>query len=683
VQRTLQCSESSPWFRGLLWCVGYLGIALFASWPLCLSPTSTISIGFESEATVPLLNVWTLWWNSDRLGAWLSGYWDAPIFYPTRGTFAFSEAQPTMMVVAPIVWLTGSRVLAYNLYLLAVLTLNGTSSRSLLRRVGYGPWLAFSGGVLCQMLPFVWWQSGVVQLTTLFGMVWTIHALINVFDPDCKWGEATARNSPRESDTESSPTDSKRAAMGRTFSLRRSVLLGGAFCVTYLLCNYWGLFLVLVLVPSSVWFWNWSMVSRRFWLEIVVAAAIPLLVLGSIVVEQRSLAAEHQWTRDPTLIRDLSAHPRDYMDTPSTFPRRSPVPNPVDDSGNPGAVEMVAPVSWSLFPQLDSPEEGRGDLWPLGGGPLKLFLAPVGLIAALLSRRRRWGLFAATFTAIAFGLSLGPSIRFASWVPWLASASPYELLQQSVPGFSLIRSPFRFALFVQWGVAWLSLEALELLNPGSWRFLSRSPDNRNPPCGTSAVQAAGRRNSSCWHWKDLLLQGLLGVATVILVIEVWPPRQGDYQPPATTTVPAWILWLRENSVPADAVVCLPFPTGYTVHDYQETAVWMYWGTLHQRPLVNGYSGFFPANFVTLKEELTGFYHHDGDASLPMLRFYPWDSPGLKRLNECGARFVVVRRSFASRDDVWQHSITKFRWSWVTADEQQQLDIYEILPVEPE
>ena len=33
------------------------------------------------------------------------------------------------------------------------------------------------------MLPFIWWQSGVVQLTTLFGIVWTVHALLDVFDP--------------------------------------------------------------------------------------------------------------------------------------------------------------------------------------------------------------------------------------------------------------------------------------------------------------------------------------------------------------------------------------------------------------------------------------------------------------------------------------------------------------------
>ena len=86
-----------------------------------------------------------------------------------------------MIVIAPLVWLTGNRVLAYNVDQLLILGLNGWSGQRLLRRVGHRPWLAFCGGVMVELLPFVWWQLGVVQLTTLFGIIWTIHSWLDLF----------------------------------------------------------------------------------------------------------------------------------------------------------------------------------------------------------------------------------------------------------------------------------------------------------------------------------------------------------------------------------------------------------------------------------------------------------------------------------------------------------------------
>jgi hypothetical protein len=165
--------------------------------------------------------------------------------------------------------------------------------------------------------------------------------------------------------------------------------------------------------------------------------------------------------------------------------------------------------------------------------------------------------------------------------------------------------------------------------------------------------------------------------SLIAVFEVLPPAQRLYSDATSKPLPAWIMWLREHSAPTDAIVCLPFPNGHHVRDYQETAVWMYWETFHRRPLVNGYSGFFPETFVKLKDELS----LEPEGSNPELRFYAWDDSGLHLLNECGARFIVVKRSFASRDDVWAHTATKFRWAWVMGDETHQLDIYEIAPSE--
>ena len=570
------------------------------------------------------------------------------------------------------------------------------------------PWLAFCGGVLCQMLPFLWWQSGVVQLTTLFGVVWTIHSLLDVFEYSVE-NSVPALASEAPADVASQDGHGKLRVP--TVALCNGLKLGCSFCVTYLLCNYWGMFLTLILVPSSLWLWNASLFRLRFWLAIVVAAGVSVVVLGPLVYVQKSLASQHQWTRDLDWIRSLSAHPRDYLDTPRTTTFRRSLPmlnNPQSDISEkePGAAgtKQLSPIPWSYVPQWDAPEEPppgapeekREDRWTLGSGTVKLVLAPVGLMAALLGRRKRWGLFAVTFGLIAFGISLGPTRWFLSWVPVVGGMCPYEWLQQYVPGFALIRSPFRFAMFVQLAIAWLAIEFLDLFNPLRWRHARTAPDPATAISDAGQTRAASTAtNPPALHPALLLPRPTLippviiqwcqwcplVLASLAVIMEVWPPRPSIVECPSTTTVPAWVHWLRENSAPGDAVVCLPFPTGYSVLDYQETCGWMYWGTLHGRPLVNGYSGFFPKSFVDLKDKLAQFHFTEGETNVvPQLKRYPWDSPGLKELNSFPVRFVIVKRSFATRNDVWQHPLTKFRWAWVTSDEQFQLDVYEMIPM---
>ena len=105
----------------------FLLLAVASTWPLGSRIGSAIPKGTERVATVPLFNQWTIWWNADRAGRMFDGYWNAPIFVPSDHSFALSEAQPTTVLVAPVVWISGSRTLGYNAYLLCMLTLNGWS----------------------------------------------------------------------------------------------------------------------------------------------------------------------------------------------------------------------------------------------------------------------------------------------------------------------------------------------------------------------------------------------------------------------------------------------------------------------------------------------------------------------------------------------------------------------------
>ncbi len=172
----------------------FLALAVWGTWPLGRHFLTAISQGTEGVATVPLFNLWTLWWNADRLAHGLAGYWNAPIFHPAERTFAFSEPQPPHMAVAPLFWLTGHLGFAVNAYQLLSLTLNGllgawvcrlllapttvdaaTSGTDLVgteaSNAATNRWETcgrdvaplLCGGMLV-LLPYVHWQLGVLQL---------------------------------------------------------------------------------------------------------------------------------------------------------------------------------------------------------------------------------------------------------------------------------------------------------------------------------------------------------------------------------------------------------------------------------------------------------------------------------------------------------------------------------------
>src|SRR5688500_8761731 len=95
-----------PWLRRPVPFVLCLVAAIVATWPLLPSIASALPLGTEHEATVPLFNLWTLWWDADRVPHGFRGLWNAPIFHPLEGTFTFSEPMLLLGVtLSPLWWL--------------------------------------------------------------------------------------------------------------------------------------------------------------------------------------------------------------------------------------------------------------------------------------------------------------------------------------------------------------------------------------------------------------------------------------------------------------------------------------------------------------------------------------------------------------------------------------------------
>jgi hypothetical protein len=371
----------------------FAAAALVLTWPLPLHLASQVPQGGEPTPTVPYFNVWTLGWNATWFTWDKASYWNAPIFHPVPGTFAFSDPQPLTGLVAAPLWRV-NRALAYNLVLLLFVTLNGLAVYRLLRHRDFRWWPALLGGLLVQALPFLTHERGVLQLQPLFGLVWGIDALWRLAErPD--W--------------------------------RRGLELGLAAGITFLVSEYYGLFLCLALAPAFFVLLP-RLADRRAGAALVLAGVVSLAVVLPIGLPQAQRLRQLGFSRSTETIRSHSAEASDYMATSSLLASR----------------RLLATA--------------KRDGHPLSPGVALLLLGLAGAYRGLRSRAdRRWTLFLLSAAALALLVSMGPNLAAGAQQP------PYTVLQKLFPGFESLRSPFRLGVVVQLAAALLATGQLRHL----------------------------------------------------------------------------------------------------------------------------------------------------------------------------------------------------------------------------
>lgn len=564
----------------------FLLLAVASTWPLGSSIGSAIPQGRERVATVPLFNLWTVWWNADRAGEMFDSYWDAPIFAPSEHSFALSEAQPTTALVAPVVWISGSRTLAYNVYLLCMLTLNGWSGSLLLRSLTGSRLVGIWGGAALLLLPFVHWQLGVLQLTSISGVLLTLHFLLRFV---------------------------------RDLRLKDAALTGASIGFCYLSCNYFGYQLCLVLLISSMVL----LLSRTGFRKLVIGAGVAVvvagLIVGPVVSKQLSISGEHSWDRQRDTVEKLSASAYDYL--------RSPWRGP-----------LVA----STF--------GK-PRFPLSPGAACLLLAAVGSVTGLRVREaRQLSIFVLLFVLTALVLSRGPT-----WT--VGGQTPFLHLAEWLPGLSAMRSPHRFAVLVQIGC--VVLAGMSFARSNCSASSDVTTDNEDVAENSRLVSPI----SPPTKWQRVMQWGHVALLCGVL-IESWPTKPGLYSMPDYDQQRPWIEWLRTETHPDDVVANLPFPSGRSVVDYQDTTVAMLWSTYHKRRLVNGYSGFFPKEFVQLKRDVQSFP----------------DDKSVRELRKSGVQWCVVKvdeLKSGNAEKLADQSMLSLRFE--TADRKTR--VYEVQPVE--
>jgi hypothetical protein len=108
----------------------YSALAIILTFPLVLHLSSVV----PHDLGDPLLSIAILWWNA-HVPWFTSRWWDGLVFYPAHGFLALSDPRlGESLIATPLQWLGCSPVTAYNLTLLATYPLSALAAH----------WLAFT-----------------------------------------------------------------------------------------------------------------------------------------------------------------------------------------------------------------------------------------------------------------------------------------------------------------------------------------------------------------------------------------------------------------------------------------------------------------------------------------------------------------------------------------------------------
>ena len=317
--------------------------------------------------------------------------YDANIFYPHRGTLAYSENNLGAGALAvPVYWATRNPYAALNFAMLLGFTLSGTGMYYLVRYLTSDRRAAVVSAIGFAFCPFVFAHTAHIQLLMTAGLPFTLLAFHRLAD----------RPSPG-----------------------RGAALGAAMAAQAMCCGYYGVFVCLMVgfavVAVAVTRRLWAVF--RYWMAILIAAAISVLLVIPAFLPYLTLQRVDGFRRGLNDSVQYSANWSDYLASSayahawmlSHLPAWSEV-------SFPGFVMLIFGV-WGARVAV---RDRRRELTLLYGGlTLLAFWASFGPRAMLYSALYRvvpmfaWLRAPARFGLIvAFGLSVLAGVAISAWL---------------------------------------------------------------------------------------------------------------------------------------------------------------------------------------------------------------------------------------------------------------------------
>ena len=389
--------------------VGFVVLTVAMTWPLVRHAAHDL----PSDAIDPLLNAWILAWAADRIPHGLSGWWNAPFLFPAHDTLGYSEhLLGIAMFTAPVQWLTGNAVLAYNLAFLGSYVLAGTSMYCLTRSFGVEKAAAALAALTFAFAPYRIAQVSHLQVLLSGWMalgLWGLHRFL--------W------------------TGSRRALAGFAAAFLATGLSNGYFLF------FFSLPAVVLVIGALI---RPRLPRTRIAADLALTVVVLAAVLAPIIAGYHRVRVEQGLARSRDVIDMFGATPTSYLHRPLS--------------------------AW-LWAHVLEVGDAERELFP---GAVAITLAGVALVAAALQHARAGrsrvvstlpiGAYA-SIVGLAFWLSLGTGRNVTPRFAWVAGL-PYTTLLGLVPGLDGLRVPARMFTVVSLGVSVLaSAGAAVLLGP--------------------------------------------------------------------------------------------------------------------------------------------------------------------------------------------------------------------------
>ena len=145
-----------------------LGIYILASVVMGRDVLAHLGDTIANDAGDPILTTTILHWVATHV-PYTDAWYQFPIFYPSRDTLTFSEHLLGVSVIAaPIEWLTGSPVVAYNLTLVASFALSAAAMFALAWRLTGSVPASFIAGLAYGFNPYRISQLPHIQMEVLW-----------------------------------------------------------------------------------------------------------------------------------------------------------------------------------------------------------------------------------------------------------------------------------------------------------------------------------------------------------------------------------------------------------------------------------------------------------------------------------------------------------------------------------
>jgi hypothetical protein len=553
--------------KGALVFLIYSAITIALTYPLIVQMGSVL----PHDAGDPALNTWILWWNT-RAVPLTAAWWNAPAFFPAPGVLSFSENLLGLSLIStPLYWLGVGPPAAYNVVFLLTFPLSALGAYLLVYELTGRRDAAFIGGLLFGFAPYRIAHIPQIQTLASFPMPYALLGLHRYLrDPRPQW-----------------------------------LALFGAGWLLQALCNgYYLLFFSVFVALWVLWFASpWS--RRREFLAIAVTSMIAAMPVLPLLLRYRAFHTSFGFERDLRTIREFSADVASLLHVSSDIALWGwiDVFRRAEGELFPGLTIAMLVLAGAIFARDRS--AARVNNWVLARRILIVLTIATSLVALSAAVIGPWRLNPlgvplisvstpvkplTLSVVLALGLGLtSPALRrtyatravlpfyaMSGFLMWLFSLGPaptlmgdalmyrgpYSLLMY-LPGFSTLRVPARF-----WMMVTLCLAVI-----GGVVF-------------ARLTEKLGR---------------LRIAATVVVVIGVLADTWMAPMPVAETPKPFQAL----SCSGAGSGPLIELPLGDT---YPDVAA-MYRQMSHQRPLINGFSGFFPPQYLVLR---TGLRRRDQD-----------------------------------------------------------------------